>query len=849
MAALELNQIISSLNEAFSGDGRKVIFWYDDNGSFSVDIDEIVLDNAKILKLERAEDTRHGGYIYTNQFYTKYYLEKVDPGGNYLVYAPFPQPDVKDNHLEDMQKYSKTFYADKLSMICSELGIGEDGRQAVVKCRKFFDNKNRVMAFRDLGIDRFTEDNIYIGIMNVVCKVSVLSFEEAVRVILVGELDDSKYLKEFESYNVLDEFWDKIAKYFGYSEKEPTLKKLTATMFISYFSKTVHEELPKTYQQFVTYKTGSILAFLENMMNNSVYSKRFDELSAIVYEKMNGEKLLAALTINSIIDSSTFEGIDTVIIKYLTERLEAEDVGAMIEGQSIPEVCEQRIKKHFGSKYSAEYMLLKNAWYLISNSKYSYSSNIKSLASRYCDSYYKIDTSYRNFYFCFDGLENNSSFDKLRRLVENVYINDYLSNITLNWTKTFSEAEGESSLLYQLNFYEDIVNNIKERVVVIISDAMRYEVGVSLYEKLMSDEKCKVTISAMQSVLPSITSFGMAALLPHRSYEINDDYSVIVDGMPCDGTEQRDKIIRSHNSSGVGIQFDRVKQMSSEDKKNFTRGKEVIYIYHNKIDDRGESILSENDIFIACNEAVNEIADIIRKLTSANVTRFLITSDHGFIYKRDKITEGSKIDDISKSFNYVGKRYAITDESIFADGVDGIGMDKIYFTIDGRTVSYPISSDVFKSQGGGVNFVHGGCSPQEMIIPLIDVKTDKSKVDTTFAQIALVSLQTKITNLVTRLNFIQSQPVSDIVKAAEYSVCFEAENGDKISNEHICIADNTDTDSQKRIFKLRFSFVNKIYNPADKYYLVIKDTKSGLETLRQQFTVDIAFSGDFGFML
>lgn len=168
MAALELNQIIGSLNEAFSGDGRKIIFWYDDNGSFSGDIDEISLENAKILKLERAEDTKHGGYIYTNQFYTKYYLEKVDTEGNYLIYAPFPQPDVKDNHLEDIQKYSRTFYADKLSMICSELGIGEDGRKAVVKCRKFFDNKNRVTAFRDLDIDKMTEDNIYVGIMSVV---------------------------------------------------------------------------------------------------------------------------------------------------------------------------------------------------------------------------------------------------------------------------------------------------------------------------------------------------------------------------------------------------------------------------------------------------------------------------------------------------------------------------------------------------------------------------------------------------------------------------------------------------------------------------------------------------------
>lgn len=847
MAALELNQIIGSLNEAFSGDGRKIIFWYDDNGSFSGDIDEISLENAKILKLERAEDTKHGGYIYTNQFYMKYYLEKVDTEGNYLIYAPFPQPDVKDNHLEDIQKYSRTFYADKLSMICSELGIGEDGRQAVVKCRKFFDNKNRVTAFRDLDIDKMTEDNIYVGIMSVICKVGVLSFEEVVRIILCGDLDDSKFLKNFETYSVLDEFWEKIAEYFGYSEKESTLKKFVATMFISYFSKTVHEELPKAYQQFITYKTGSILAFLENMMNNSIYSRRFDELSEFVYEGMKGDKLIAALSIDSYIDSSAFNGIDAAIIKYLTERLEAEDVGAMIDGQSVPEVCDLRIKKHFGSKYSCEYTMLKNAWYLISNSKYYSVSDIKTLADEYCSTYYKVDASYRNFYLNFDRLENNSSFDKLRQLVENIYTNEYLTNITLNWTKTFGESEGESSLPYQLNFYENIVSNIKERVVVIISDAMRYEVGMSLYEKLMSDEKCKVTVSAMQSVLPSVTSFGMAALLPHNSYEIKDNYSVLIDGMSCDSTEQRNKILSVHDENGACIQFDEIKKMNYDEKANFTRGKNVIYIYHNQIDARGDKATTEDEVFVACEEAVTEIADIIRKLTSANVTRFIITADHGFLYKRDHLTDSSKIDNISKSSDYLGKRYAVTDKDIQTDGVDGIGMDKIYFQLDGRKVYYPISSDIFKAQGSGVNFVHGGCSPQEMIIPLIDVKTDKSKVETTFAQVTLVSLQTKITNLVTRLDFIQSQPVSDIVKPAEYSICFESENGDKISNEHICIADNNDPDSQKRIFNLRFSFVNRTYSPADKYYLVIKDTKSGLEILRQQFTVDIAFSGDFGF--
>ena len=35
-----------------------------------------------------------------NQFYTKYFLERVDKTTNYLIYAPFPKPDVRDNHLK-----------------------------------------------------------------------------------------------------------------------------------------------------------------------------------------------------------------------------------------------------------------------------------------------------------------------------------------------------------------------------------------------------------------------------------------------------------------------------------------------------------------------------------------------------------------------------------------------------------------------------------------------------------------------------------------------------------------------------------------------------------------------------
>ena len=35
MAGLSLTQIINRLNEEFTGDTRKLVFWYDDNGYFA----------------------------------------------------------------------------------------------------------------------------------------------------------------------------------------------------------------------------------------------------------------------------------------------------------------------------------------------------------------------------------------------------------------------------------------------------------------------------------------------------------------------------------------------------------------------------------------------------------------------------------------------------------------------------------------------------------------------------------------------------------------------------------------------------------------------------------------------
>ena len=181
------------------------------------------------------------------------------------------------------------------------------------------------------------------------------------------------------------------------------------------------------------------------------------------------------------------------------------------------------------------------------------------------------------------------------------------------------------------------------------------------------------------------------------------------------------------------------------------------------------------------------------------------------------------------------------------DGIDHMSMGRVLGNNDDKFVSYPVSSNVFKVTGGGANFVHGGSSPQEMLVPVLEVKMERGHMETKNAEIALVSIAHKITNLITSMDFIQSEAVSDVVKAAKYRIYFISEDNEKISNENTYVADSREESAQKRIFRLRFTFKNKKYDKDKQYYLVVYDEDTGLEQWRHPVIMDIAFADDFGF--
>lgn len=837
MAELNLKQITDKLNSEFTGEVRKLVFWYDGGAEFMDDVDTLELVNAKVLHLEP-----------DNQFYTKYFLECVDTTTNYLVYAPFAKPAIRENHLADTIKYSKEFFADRASLLTIDLGLDERLKPVIQHYIKFFGEKKRTQAFYDLELDTFNRNTIEIALMSVLCKCKTPSYEEVLCTVLTDAgFEDNPYLAEFQKYDLLDAFWRQAQDVFGYADEKPTLEKFTMTMFVTYAAKVIPADMPAAWKLFLSFKSGNVIAFIDNLMNSYIYEERFDEISKMVYDSLKAEAEFRKLPVEALVCCGIFSGIDELLIEWATERLELEDVAAKLGDTTIPQLTKQRRQGHFGKLYANEYFVLQNAWSIISGSQYAPSANLNEMVKNYTSELYKMDRYYRYFYYYLDKIEDATRFVKLKELVENIYANDYLAKVCTNWNDLFNTELESLQITKQPDFFSRNVNYAKDQLVVIISDALRYEVGMTLFEKLQADEKCTATMKTMASTLPSITQYGMAALLPHKSLELTKDYSVLVDGQKTDTLEQRQAVLQKYKPDGICIQYDDIKNMTIADMKVYFAWKPVTYIYHNQIDARGDNPKTENEVFDACEEAVKELHNLIRRMTSANKTNFIITSDHGFLYRRRKLTESDKIIPDAETVEAVGRRYLLSQSAITSAGVASIEIGTMMQTSDSRKVTYPVGADVFKTPGSGINYVHGGCSPQEMIIPLITVKTDKSQVKFDTAKIALVSLTSKITNLITSLDFVQTDAVSSMVKETTYRICFVDDNGEKISNEHLYVADKKDEDTVKRVFRLRFSFKNKKYSKDQKYYLVAYDDNNLLEVLRHEVVMDIAFADDFGF--
>ena len=743
-----------------------------------------------------------------------------------------------------------------------EIGIDNRFKEHLAQYSNFWKNKNRIEKFKELGIDHFNVETIDIGLIAVLTDVKTPNFEEITRQLLLN--DNEAYLKALEDNGFLEKFWELCEKYFGYQAENPNMDDLAACMLLTYASVALKDTMPAVLKSYILKKKNDVVVFVRNLMDNVLYQDAYDALSEKVdktlrvvrrirdeLKKDAGKSKDQSAQLLDIANCDAFRGLDGILIDWALDQLNDEILDAQIDGMNLAQIAEQRTAKscHFGSVYKNEYQAIKYAYQMMKAvSVMEVTSDIKEMVADYQKQTYLIDSYYRWFYSAYDCMEDTERFAQVRERIENMYSFTYLQKVTPKWNQELTEnLMADTGLKRQEDFYRNYLNAYegKNRVIVIISDAFRYECAKELMERLELDEKCTPKLECMISGLPSVTSLGMASLLPHKELHVDEKLNVTVDGQSCGDLASRDKILKVQNENNVVLSFDEVASANKEKIRELLQKKNIVYIYHNQVDARGDKPASENEVFTACSEAIEEIHKLIKKLTGyISAAKFFVTADHGFLYKRDKLHEFDKVSYDREICAYSNKRFLLTTQKVNEPGMKS----RMMAYMNHLYVTTPIGADIFKVAGGGQNYVHGGSSLQEMLIPVIELTTNTRAVAYDYVDVILTSVNRKVTNLITYFDFIQTEKVTDTMKARSLVAYFTTEDGEKISFDVPIVANSREDAPEKRTFHEKFTLKSREYKYGDKYYLVLADANNEKNILQQyEFMIDIAFVDDFGF--
>lgn len=842
-----LELLKDTLNGAFSRDTerkrtRKIIFWYDSKQDYADFINELELDNTEIIKYDN------------NSFWIRYHIEKEELNKNIIIYLPFERKKGIDNDLLDLETANSDllFNPDSTTMRLKNLGLTEEFRNIINKYAKFFCNKKRENEFKNFDIEVKDNDNIDLIITAILLNIKSINEDEILKEILKCYYEDQKRYEELFKFGseefILSLFNNTFGTSISSSEELPEVYK---SLLFTYFATTLKDikKVSRYSKYLLTDKATNVSVFINNLMRDKITKECFEKLSKEVEKEFGIDELLNSMDIEDYILSDAFESIDKYIIKYVVDKL-FDGIG---EYDIYKNYIDTRENKYWFEKLSNEYNLLKVAIAFFRKINRVEDSikivDIDRFAKDYADNFSEVDILYRKVYFFFDNIENRDLFISLKNKIENIYVNNFMSELSIKWSDMIENMSRYDSnrMVLQKDFYKNYIkpfNDKKDRIIVIISDAFRYECAKELNEKLKQFAS-KSNITYMQGLVPSYTKLGMAALLPNKELSrVKDSDDILVDGQVSSSVKDREILLQKENKNSLAIKYEDLYDLTKQKWKHLFSGKKVVYIYHNTIDIAGEH--NENEVFTACDKAINELERLVKDLhtTFSGINAF-ITADHGFFYKRGKIESYEKTDKITNSTKQK-TRYSYSDSIVDEEGILSINLDYLFGENSGY-VNIPKGNIIFVRQGTGINYVHGGILPQEIIIPVIDFKSTRTTEESKKVGITYSGLSTKITNAITYLEFLQDSNVDENNKPCRYLLHFEDKEGNRISDECTIIANYENTEVKDRFFREKFVFKNIKYDKNEPYYLVIIDEETGIIKDKIKFYIDIVIANNFDF--
>jgi len=319
-------------------------------------------------------------------------------------------------------------------------------------------------------------------------------------------------------------------------------------------------------------------------------------------------------------------------------------------------------------------------------------------------------------------------------------------------------------------------------------------------ERLQSANRWTAEVEAVFGSLPTYTQLGMASLLPGKRLAVDGaTASVIVDGRSASGTDNRSEILRSAcDAKAIAIHADEFLELNSKtDGRALMRDNEVIYIFHDHIDNVGDKNKTEAKALDAVEQAFEELEQIIKKVANINGSNMLLTADHGFLFQQIEVDDSDMTPlPPSAEWTFHNRRFALgkgiaagPKVKVFSAAALGLGGD--------WDAAFPLSLGRFPLKGSGKRFVHGGLSLQEVIVPV--VKIHKARVDDTgLVEEELLRAPAKITTGQVSISLFQDRPAIEKVLPRTLRAGVYSKDGAELSEIKTLTFDSKETEARNR---------------------------------------------------
>lgn len=828
-----MSKITESLTKLFNQ--HRVVFWYDAKQELREEYENISIEGIKKVEGQK------------NPFEIKVSIYQ-DSNQKFLFYFPYEKPSNESNWLLDMELAYHVFQTDQEALYLQELELDYAYKSLISENIQFFSAKERREKLKDLLGKGDEHLEIRYKMLSVVFgsdQLNIYSFLLAHLNALAN--DNSKFDRDLERYDLSEFYWSQIKKAFHFSGDNSNILEFIIDVFHS--TSSIGVESRHT-------KEGRVL--LSQWKDSITYKDAYRILSKQIAEALDIQEKLDTIPYEKILNDDHYELLEKKVVSSLNEEV----VNQRIKFETVLSQVKKRKSSFWFNDYRFYYDCLVYASQLLELvPKYTQKEfiSIESGIKEYESTLFKVDQLYRKFIWSYRETNQNRVLNQLYLKIEKVYSNDWLLTINNSWQQIIDSntkwpIKGvNSQQLFFKTHVKPLVDK-KQKVFVVISDAMRYECGEELATMIQNENRYQASVESMIGSLPSYTQLGMASLLPRKDKITIKQGSdlILVDGISSSGVDGRTKILEANSGCrATAIQSEKFMRMnSSTEGRSFAKSYDVIYIYSNLIDKTGDDKTSEDRVFDAANEELENLIDLIKKIAAVNGNKILITSDHGFIYQHHKIDESDfSRSNISGDVWKSNRRFVIgskllTDETCKAFKGDDLGLQSdVDFLI-------PKSINRLRVQGAGSRFVHGGSTLQEVTIPLITVS--KKREDTTRqVEVDIIQTTDRITSNLLVVSFIQSEMISEVVLSRSIRAELIAEDGTSLSDSFNYDFDFAEGSERQREVRKTFTLNSKASGKYknQRVKLLLEEPVNGTSKWKKYkeffFSLNISFTNDF----